>query len=94
MSFLDKIPEDEIKEIMELDGISFKDHLKSLKETRGMQNNEFASTKSKASRLTVSLPPNVYWWLTFKYGKNIWKDDKFIKELWDTWKVFRMAERY
>lgn len=94
MSFLDKIPESEIKRIIELDGISFKDHLQSLKDERSMQNNEYASTKSKASRHTLSLPPRFYWWLTRKYGRHIWKDDKFVREIYDTWSCFRMAERY
>jgi hypothetical protein len=47
-----------------------------------------------ANRKALNLPPTVVHWLTIKYGKNIWRDKKFVQQLWDTYKVFRACERY
>lgn len=94
MSFLDKIPDETIKHLLTSGGDTVENQLKSIRDERNSQDNEFAENKSGSMRHEVSLPPKVYWYLTFKYGKQIWKNKKFMRELWDTWKVFRIAERY
>lgn len=71
-----------------------KNAINDAQEARETATNEFNTSASKVNRQTLKLPPTVVHWITIKYGKEIWRDKKFIKELWDTYKVFRACERF
>jgi hypothetical protein len=70
------------------------DAIADAKDARERATNSTNSSASKANRATMNLPAIVVHWITIKYGKDIWRNKKFIKELWETYSIFRSCERY
>lgn len=94
MGILDAYSDDDIKRIMQAGGDNYVEELKSIKNARADNIDEFGSNKSKSMRQDLSVPPSIYWHFVRKYGKKIWDDPKFLKEFRSTLKAFRMWEKW
>ena len=46
------------------------------------------------NRSLAAIPPSIYWGIARKHGRQIWNDPKFVKQFWETYKVFRACETY
>ena len=94
MSILANYSDDDFKRIMAMGGDNYAQHIKEIKEDRDQNLNKYGATKSGTSRADVSIPSSIYWHMVRKYGKDIWKDPKFQKQFRDTFKAFRMWEKW
>ena len=75
----------------------FPEDFKSAKEealrNKNEAKNRFCSLESNSGRLLGTLPVSVYNYLLVKYGKERMRDKKFMREVFDTLKVFKSCER-
>jgi len=91
---MDNKTNEEISQILKITPEETKAAIEDARAARELARNDFNANSSKTVRQALKLPPKLEWFITWKYGKDIWQNKKFMKELWDTLKVFRACEKF
>jgi hypothetical protein len=85
---------DNLDKLLIVNEAEAKQVVEQVKERREQQLNKFGATEDLSQRSLGEIPPHIYWGMVRKFGKDIWADKKFRKEFFDTYSVFRVAEKY
>ena len=83
-----------IDHILKVNPAEAQETMKRVKEWKETHGQGFAETEQGASSWRGDIPVPVLKAIEAKYGRQIWKNKKFLREFFDTYKAFRMCEKY